>query len=120
MAKNTFGTRLRQLREEAGLSRIAFAKTVGASPASVWNWESGAAEPRGNAISAISKTLKVSEAFLLSGSGATEKPRPMQNSHSESPSATIAQILADARAQIAQATGFKKGEIALKLELSAS
>ena len=74
MAKELLGARLRKLREDKGLSRVEFAKRVGASPASVWNWESGTA-PRGKAIAAIARVLGISEEFLTSGSGGAARPR---------------------------------------------
>ena len=41
-----FGQRLRELREEAGLSMLQLAKAVGVSDAAVCKWENGIAEPK--------------------------------------------------------------------------
>lgn len=41
-----FGQRLKELREEAGLSMLQLAKEIGVSDAAVCKWENGLAEPK--------------------------------------------------------------------------
>ena len=120
MAKETLGTRLRRLREEKGISRAEFAKRVGASPASVWNWESGTL-PRGRALTAMASLLGTSEDFLTSGgngSAPTGRRNQSEVSKDGSSSATVAKILADARAQIAEASGFPSNQVKLSLQFA--
>lgn len=48
MAKNytKFGARLKELREEKGVSMIELARAIGVSDAAVCKWENGVAEPK--------------------------------------------------------------------------
>ena len=48
MAKNNtkFGARLKELREEKGVSMIELARAIGVSDAAVCKWENGMAEPK--------------------------------------------------------------------------
>lgn len=41
-----FGQRLKEMREEAGLSMLQLAKAVGVSDAAICKWENGLAEPK--------------------------------------------------------------------------
>ena len=41
-----FGQRLKEMREEAGLSMLQLAKEIGVSDAAVCKWENGLAEPK--------------------------------------------------------------------------
>ena len=115
MAKELLGARLRKLREDKGMSRVEFAKRVGASPASVWNWESGTA-PRGKAIAAIARVLGISEEFLTSGSGGQARSRGGEAGPASS--ATVARIMADARSEIAKASGFSQDQVKLSLQFA--
>lgn len=118
MAKETLGTRLRKLREEKGLSRVEFAKRVGASPASVWNWESGTA-PRGKALAAIARVLGTDEGFLSGSNAGSRRDVSARSGEGETASsATVARIMSEARAQIAQASGFSRNQVKLSLEFA--
>lgn len=59
MAKNNtkFGARLRELREEKGVSMIELARAIGVSDAAVCKWENGLAEPK------LSYVLRLAEYF---------------------------------------------------------
>ena len=59
MAKNysKFGARLRELREEKGVSMIELARAIGVSDAAVCKWENGLAEPK------LSYVLRLAEYF---------------------------------------------------------
>ncbi|MDE7455070.1 MAG: helix-turn-helix domain-containing protein [Clostridia bacterium] len=43
---NVFGQRLKELREDAGLSMLQLAKAIGVSDAAICKWENGLAEPK--------------------------------------------------------------------------
>jgi transcriptional regulator with XRE-family HTH domain len=45
MAREPFGTRLRSLRERAGVSQIELAAKIGTDPDTLSRWERGLAEP---------------------------------------------------------------------------
>ncbi|MDE6029909.1 MAG: helix-turn-helix domain-containing protein [Clostridiales bacterium] len=59
MSKNLtkFGIRLRELREEKGVSMIELARAIGVSDAAVCKWENGLAEPK------LSYVLRLAEYF---------------------------------------------------------
>lgn len=59
MTKNytKFGARLRELREEKGVSMIELARAIGVSDAAVCKWENGLAEPK------LSYILRLAEYF---------------------------------------------------------
>ncbi|MDE6201453.1 MAG: helix-turn-helix domain-containing protein [Clostridiales bacterium] len=59
MAKNytKFGARLRELREEKGISMIELARAIGVSDAAVCKWENGIAEPK------LSYIIRLAEYF---------------------------------------------------------
>ena len=54
---NIFGQRLKELREDAGLSMLQLAKAIGVSDAAVCKWENGLAEPK------ITYLVRLSEFF---------------------------------------------------------
>lgn len=54
---NIFGQRLKELREDAGLSMLQLAKAVGVSDAAICKWENGLAEPK------ITYLVRLSEYF---------------------------------------------------------
>lgn len=54
---NVFGQRLKELREEAGLSMLQLAKAVGVSDAAICKWENGLAEPK------VTYLIRLSEFF---------------------------------------------------------
>lgn len=60
-----FGSRLKILREERGLSQAAFANELGVSQSAVGNWESGSRQPKLDIIEQISDYFGVSVDSLL-------------------------------------------------------
>ncbi len=55
----SLGERLRELREQAGLSQTALAKAVGVSRNAVSQWEAGTTQPSTKRLSAVSRALNV-------------------------------------------------------------
>lgn len=54
---NLFGRRLKEMREDAGLSMLQLAKKIGVSDAAICKWENGLAEPK------ITYLVRLSEFF---------------------------------------------------------
>lgn len=60
-----FGTRLKELRTEKGISQQKLALEILHSQQVVSNWESGAVEPTASAIVAVADYFDVSADYLL-------------------------------------------------------
>lgn len=70
MTKNLkFGMRLRELREEAGLSMLQLADAIGVSDASVCKWENGLAEPKASYIMRLAEYFDCSADYLIGNDG---------------------------------------------------
>jgi len=71
MAKgNTkFGIRLRELREEAGVSMMQLGKAIGVSDAAVCKWENGLAEPKASYIVKLAEYFDCSADYLVGMDG---------------------------------------------------
>lgn len=66
MAKNTIvGNRIRELREEAGLSMQQLAKEIGVSDAAVCKWENGLSEPKASYIIKLSEYFDCSTDYIV-------------------------------------------------------
>ncbi len=64
--KNTeFGIRLRELREEAGVSMIQLGKAIGVSDAAVCKWENGLAEPKAGYIAKLAEYFDCTADYLI-------------------------------------------------------
>ena len=60
-----FGERLRQLREERGLSRDAFAKKLGVSNETIYRYENNIQNPSLDRVKQIATILRTSVDYLL-------------------------------------------------------
>ena len=57
MAREPFGTRLRSLRERAGLTQTQLARKVGVSQGNVATWERNAAVPPADMVARLAAAL---------------------------------------------------------------
>ena len=62
---DTFKERLKELREEAGLTQYELAKKIGATQKAISFWELGLNEPKASYIFELAKTFKVTSDYLL-------------------------------------------------------
>ena len=97
------------------MSRLALAERVGASPASVWNWESGTM-PRRGALQKIASALSVSEEYLRTGDQKAARAGAQQSAPQAS--ASVAGILHRARSELAKASGLAPEQIKLSLQFA--
>src|SRR5688572_19456467 len=67
MARERFGTRLRPLRERAGLTQTELAKAVGVRQSNIATWERNAAVPDEAMVERLAVYLGVSVAEMLTG-----------------------------------------------------
>ena len=65
MAREPFGTRLRSLRERAGLNQTQLAEKVGTDQSSISRWERNVAEPQIAMVERLAAALAVSAVQLL-------------------------------------------------------
>lgn len=70
-----FGDRMRTARTAAGMTQNALAVAVGATDASISNWENGKKVPTPDTIVAIADELGVTCDWLLTGRRAPPRPR---------------------------------------------
>ncbi|MCM3086428.1 Helix-turn-helix domain-containing protein [Bhargavaea ginsengi] len=66
--QKAFGSRLRKLREQQGLSMLAFGKEIGTSASRIKHWEEGKSAPSASWIVTICERFDVSAENLLTGS----------------------------------------------------
>lgn len=72
--KEDFGLRLKKLREQRGLSMMAFGTAIGTSASRIKDWEKGKNAPSAAWIAKISDRFNVSTDELILGSGNTSNP----------------------------------------------
>ena len=72
--KEDFGMRLKQLREQRGLSMMAFGTAIGTSASRIKDWEKGKNAPSAAWIAKISERFNVSTDELILGTGNASTP----------------------------------------------
>lgn len=71
----SFGQRLRRLREARGLHMVKLAQLVGVSRPTMWSWESDRSRPQPRFLAALAEALRVPEAELQAGRDAAAPAR---------------------------------------------
>lgn len=64
------GERIRQLREERGLSRYRLAHMIHCEPISIMLWEDGNTIPTARCIDKLANTFGVSASYIINGGDA--------------------------------------------------
>jgi transcriptional regulator with XRE-family HTH domain len=108
MAAKSIGARIRETREARGFSASDLARLTGVTSTAVWNWEKNGTRPRANALTAISRALGVTEAYILSGDSHAAGGNTPRN---------VDSILAAAASQIADALGIEADRVKLRFEV---
>lgn len=62
---DTFSSRLRELRQEKGLSMKQLAKNIGTTDAAISNWENGINEPKISYLKTLAVFFGVTADYLL-------------------------------------------------------
>jgi len=60
-----FAEVLKELREESNLSMEALAEKIGVGSSSIWRWENGSSDIKGESLILLSKFFKVTTDYLL-------------------------------------------------------
>jgi transcriptional regulator with XRE-family HTH domain len=136
MAGKTMGERICEVREMRGFSASDLARLTGVTPTAVWNWEKNGIKPRPPALAALSRSLGVSEEYLLTGWGPPPqntklsppgewttspivhpRPLPPQEATVHEPSKSVDEILTSATIEIAAKIGIAKDRVKLRFEV---
>jgi transcriptional regulator with XRE-family HTH domain len=110
-SEQTVSERIQEIREMRGLTASELARRVGVTPTAVWNWEKNSVTPRRPVLEAIANVLGVTPAFLLTGNN--------ENGNTKTETAgSVASIVNDARAKLAEATGVPLERIRLDVHFT--
>jgi len=60
-----FSVRLKELREERGLSQSELAKAIGYTQSHIAKWENNAHEPKASALVSLAKFFNVTAGYLI-------------------------------------------------------
>lgn len=71
---SNIGTRIRERRDELGLSQRQVGELCGAAQTQVGEWERGAVEPRFGTVVALAKALRCTAVWLVFGDEKRREP----------------------------------------------
>ena len=119
--EETFGTRLRRLRKERGISLIGLARLVNVSKPTVWKWEKDDVRPRQRSIEALASALDMAERELLFGQKAVRR-QPPESRPEGLPSAQAAHsplsaLVRNCKDQIAEAAGTSSDNVSITIQI---
>lgn len=100
------GPRIKRLREEAGLSMVGMARTLGVSKPTVWKWETGRMLPSRDHFQALCGALRVTEVELAYGHPGEIASSGDRLANEKKP--TLAEAMAQSRKLIAEAAGVEE------------
>lgn len=106
MTPKTMAARIRDLIAKKGITSAELARRVGVSPTAVYNWEIGS-KPRQETLEKLAKELDTTSEYILIGQDPAAKPRPE----------TVAEIVARAEADLAQAMGYVAGRVRVRFDV---
>jgi transcriptional regulator with XRE-family HTH domain len=107
MVKESIGNRIRSVRGEKEMTASQLARSVGVTPTAVWNWEENGRRPHQATLSSVARVLGVTIEFLLYGKA----------EEATTNSATVAEIIEEARSKIARTTGIALERVRVHVEL---
>jgi transcriptional regulator with XRE-family HTH domain len=110
--EEAFGTRLRRLRQDKGISLVGLAGLVDVSKPTVWKWETRKARPRQRVLEALASALEVSEQELLYGNepaalGARESASAARDASS------LSDLISDCKGRIAELAGISIDKVSI-------
>lgn len=114
------GERIAAARERKGWNASELARRMDVTPTAVWNWEKMEVLPRSATLRQLAHVLGVSEGYLLGDNDITTTNSARAQNGSEVSSATnsrsVAEIISDAKRDIARATSVPIERIRLNVE----
>lgn len=106
---NEFPSRLLKLRASLGLDRAALARAAGIPYPCLGRWEAGTSRPRPESLIRVAQALSTSTEYLRTGLG----PKV-----TEPASKSIADVIADARKEVARAVGVLADQVRIDIDYS--
>lgn len=116
--EESFGTRLRRLRKERGISLIGLARLVSVSKPTVWKWERDDVRPRQKSVQALAVALGASERELLFGE--TSAARRSADEHSraaEGEPPALGELVRSCKERIAEAAGTSSENVSITIQI---
>jgi len=113
MEKETMAARIRRIREERGMNGAELARIIGVTSTCVWNWENSGTRPRPGTLSSLARALGVSTETLLSGNGSGGN-----ESAGATKGTTVAEIIENAKSQIAAIAGLVPDRVKVHVEFA--
>lgn len=107
--RDTFGRRLRRLREECGFRQSDLAREIGVSKVTLWKWETDQALPRARSLERLDEVLSGPAAPASSGSAVS------QMLAFRSPGDTLVEALEQHKSQIADLAGTRPEDVAIRI-----
>jgi transcriptional regulator with XRE-family HTH domain len=110
----TFGARLRRLRKQRRITLVGFARQVGVSKPTVWNWERDAVRPRKKSIRAVAAVLGVSEIELVFGEAASAAALEGEQ---DLPPPRLGEVIGNCKARIAEVAGVRTENVQITIDV---
>jgi transcriptional regulator with XRE-family HTH domain len=105
--KPLFAERIKDLRTAKSITSTALAKTVGVSPAAIWQWENAKAIPRSKTLSKVAIALGVTKGYLVGGAQSVVSARPLASAAPPIvPATTLEDVSLEDLIEAIQARGF--------------
>ena len=108
--------RLRRLRRESGLSRVALCERTGFSKPTIWGWETGRTTPRKDNLLVLADIFGLTEQQLLFGEGDSTLRKAAAPLIADASAETLAHAIQSAKARIARAAGVNPSKVQIHIE----
>src|SRR5258708_1715993 len=108
--------RIKELREERGMSKSELARQCDVTTTAVWNWEENGIVPRFDTFQLLAKALGKSDSYLRTG---TDIPSSSGRAGDTSPR-SVAVIIENARTAISESTGVPLDKVRLNVEFASN
>jgi len=110
-----FGTRLKRLRKEKGLTLVELARRMNVSRPTIWAWEASKSTPRPSKSKDLPKALGVTENELFGASASPE--RHTRETKAPSQGGTVRRAIDEAKERIAEEMGTTPDRVTLIIEV---
>ncbi|MEO6151952.1 MAG: helix-turn-helix transcriptional regulator, partial [Croceibacterium sp.] len=107
----TFGARVKHLRQQRGLSLQALSRQIGVSKPALWKWERDEVRPRPATLDRLAEVLDVAPSELVFGTG------PIAPLGATGGAVDLGRIVASAKREIALTLGLDPAAIELSVSL---
>ncbi|WP_160746482.1 helix-turn-helix domain-containing protein [Croceibacterium soli] len=117
-SEESFGTRLRRIRKQRGISLIGLARLVGVSKPTVWKWERDDVRPRQKSVQALAVALGASERELLFGeTSAARRSADEHRGAAEGETVPLGELVQSCKQRIAEAAGTSSENVSITIQI---